>query len=253
MTLPQQNPAEFSAAQWRSAFAAQAEMPLSQRIALWADLAAVGSIYAADPLGEGPGAVPDAGPLLDFRQVDCVTYLEQVYALALSTNRAQVDDTLRRIRYREGRVDYRWRNHFIEVDWLPANAWFIRDITEEVGAEIAVPMTRTIARGKFFRDKGLAKYADLPDETITTSYLPRAQVTQAVGAMKTGDMAIFVIDTPGYVVGHVGLLRVRNGAVYLQHASSTAKTVVTVPLLDYLAQAPARFLGLKIARPCPAP
>jgi hypothetical protein len=241
------NPSAFSKAQWESTFATAAAAPLSARVALWADLAAVDADYVADPLGEGPGAAPDADPLCDYGRVDCVTFVEQVYALALSPTRAAVDDTLRRIRYRDGQVDFRRRNHYTVSDWLPANAWFIRDVTDTVGAGLTQTMSKTISRKAFFAAKGLT--VDVPDETAGTSYIPRDAVARVLPALRTGDLLIFVIDTPGIIAGHVGLTRVQGGAVSLQHASLARKAVVTVPLLDYLADAPARFVGIKVARP----
>ena len=253
-SFPRQNLSRFTATHWNAAFELIAALPLPQRIACWADLAAVDSVYAADPLGEGPGNLPDADPLCDFARVDCVTYLEQVYALALSPNYAAFPDTLRRIRYRDGQVDYRWRNHYFVSDWLPANARLVRDATDEVGAGHLRAMTKTISRGKFFAGKGLPQYADLPDEEATTNYIPRGDVKAVAEKLQIGDMIVFVLDTPGIIAGHTGLIRMRNGVAFLQHASLTAKTVVTVPLAEYLRAAPARFLGFKIARPYePAP
>ncbi len=246
--LPCGNPASFTTKQWGAAFAVTGELPLTRRLALWADLAALNAAYVADPLGEGPGGTPDPDPLCDFAHVDCVTYVEQVLALALAPDYAHFPDILRRIRYRDGKVDYRWRNHYTVSDWLPANAWLLRDVTDEVGAGTTATMTKTIARGKFFAGKGLAQYSDLPEEQATTSYIPRERVKNVLPLLKTGDLAIFVIDTPGIIAGHVGLLRVRDGIVLVQHASLTAGRVVTVPLADYLTAAPTRVVGVKIAR-----
>lgn len=248
--VPRQNPALYTDKQWTALYATISPLPLAQRIALWGDLAATDTQYVLDPLGEGPGATPDADPLLDFQRVDCLTFVEQVYALALARDRAGFDDMLRCIRYGDGQIAYRWRNHYTVSDWLPANRWFMCDLTEPIAPGLTRSMTKTIARGQFFAKKGLLQYSDLPDEAATTAYIPRDRVAQALGGMRTGDMAIFVIDTPGIIAGHTGLLRVQDGTVYLQHASATKRTVVTVPLLEYMEKGPARFMGLKVVRPC---
>ncbi|MHB9134146.1 MAG: N-acetylmuramoyl-L-alanine amidase-like domain-containing protein [Armatimonadota bacterium] len=249
VTMPRQNPSTFTPQQWTKVFTTTVELPLSQRIALWAGLVAIDSTYVGDPLGEGPGNTPDAGPLCDFAHVDCVTYVEHVYAMALSTSREQFDDTLRRIRYRDGQVDYRWRNHYTVSDWLPANAWFMRDITDEVGAGVTKTMTKTISRGKFFADKGLTQYAKVPDEQATATYIPRGQVKGIAGKLKTGDMVIFVVSTPSIIAGHVGLVRVTSNGVFVQHASLSKKMVITSNLVDYVHDIPERFVGIKVARP----
>jgi hypothetical protein len=256
LLMPRQNLATYAPAQWEKAFALAAALPQAQRIAFWADLAAVGSRYVADPLGEGAGQTPDPQPLCDYTHVDCMTFIEQVYALSLSATVTDVADRQRCIRYRDGIVAYRWRNHYLVSDWLPANAWFIRDVTDEIGADTLTPMRKTIARAAFFAGKGLPEYGDVPDEQATTRYIPRKKMSQVLCALHTGDLVIFVIDTPGIIAGHTGLLRVEHGVVYVQHASQTAGVVVTLPLTDYLRTAPARFVGCKIARPflpTPAP
>ena len=181
--------------------------------------------------------------------MDCVTYVEQIYALALSESYAQFPDTLRRIRYRDGKIDYRWRNHYTVSDWLPANAWCMRDVTDEVGGDTVKTMTKTISRGKFFAGKGLTQYANLPDEAASTHYISRDDAEQALAKLQTGDMLIFVIDTPGIIAGHVGLVRHIGPTVEVQHASLSEKRVITSPLARYLRNIPARFVGFKVARP----
>jgi hypothetical protein len=246
--LPRTNLSAYTPKQWAAAFAEARELPLGARIGLWADLAAVDAEYVAGPLGEGPDAVPEPKPLSDFAHVDCVTFVEQVYALALSPDAASFPDTLRRIRYRDGKVDYRWRNHYTVSDWLPANAWFIRDVTGEVGAGLTQTMRKTISRARFFAGKGLSQYKDIPDEDAATDYIPREKAPEMLAKLRTGDLLIFVIDTPGIIAGHVGLVR-NPGTLQVQHASLSRKEVVTAPLKDYLAGLPARFVGIKVARP----
>ncbi len=242
------NPASFTAQQWAEEFTLANRLPLARRITLWADLAAIGARYKLGPLGEGPGHMPDPGPLYDFKRVDCLTYVEQVYALALSRNHSQFLHMLQHIRYRNGQINYRWRNHYTVADWLPANAWFIHDVTDSVGAGHTQSMTKTISRATFFAENGLEQYGNIPAEQCTTSYIPRNSAAQVAGKLHTGDMVIFVISTPGIISGHVGLIRVEDGVVYVQHASLTAKKVVKVPLIRYLHDAPAHFVGFKIAR-----
>jgi D-alanyl-D-alanine carboxypeptidase/D-alanyl-D-alanine-endopeptidase (penicillin-binding protein 4) len=249
---PRQNPSTFTPKQWDGYFATVGAAALGQRMAVWADLATVDAVYVADPLGEGEGATPDSGPLCDYARVDCVTYVEQVLALALAPDAASVPDTLRRIRYRDGKIDFRARNHYFVSDWLPANNWCVRDVTAEVGAGVVETMTKTISRTAFFAGKGIA--CDLPDEQATTQYIPRAQVGKALGKLKDGDIVIFVISTPGIIAGHVGLVRVKDRAPHVQHASLSEKRVVTSPLERYVGNIPERFVGIKVARPHqPAP
>lgn len=249
MNLPRTNLSRFTPAQMAGAYQYANILPLGQRVAFWADLAANDTVYQLDPLGEGAKQQPDDGPLYDFTHVDCVTYVEQVYAFTLTSNYDAFQDMLQRIRYRDGQVDYRWRNHYLVSDWLPANSWFTHDVTDELGGKAVKSMTKTISRGKFFSGKGLPQYANIPDESSTTTYIPRERVAALLPTLRSGDMVIFVLDTPGIIAGHTGLLRVQRDTVMLQHASLTHKTVETVSLAGYVQTMPARFIGLKIIRP----
>ena len=248
VTMPQGNISRASQAQWTNLFTLADALAPADRVAYWADLTAVGAVYAADPLGEGPGTTPDDGPLLDYARVDCVTYVEQVLALTLSSNTEEAMTTLQCLRYKDGVIDFRWRNHYFVSDWLPNNNPWLEDITGVVGGDACRTMTKTISRKRFFADKGLPQYADIHDEIMTTSYLPRERVADTLPALRQGDLVVFVISTPGIIAGHVGLLRAHPDGLALQHAGSKAGAVVTQPLLAYLKAAPTSFLGCKFAR-----
>src|SRR5678815_3653970 len=79
----------------------------------------LGTPYAHSPLGEGEGQDPD--PRLRLDRVDCLTFVETVMALALSSSVEDVVHVLDSIRYRS-RPDYSGRNHLMEAEWLPSNA-----------------------------------------------------------------------------------------------------------------------------------
>ncbi len=248
-TLPQKNPTTWTPRQWTQAFAVAAELPLASRIGLWADLMAIDSTYVADPLGEGAGNGPDADPLCDFARVDCVTFVEHVFALALATTRNEAQSVLNRLRYRDGQIAYRWRNHYFVADWLAANAWLVPDCTASLATAPLMTMTKSIARGAFFAQKGLLQFAQEPTQELSIAYLPRARTAELLPRVRTGDLLVLLVDRPDLDAGHVGLIRVVGASVQLQHASLTAKAVVTVPLLPYIQDLPPRFVGLLIFRP----
>jgi hypothetical protein len=93
--------------------------------------------YARSPLGEGAGRQPDPDPIIRFDAVDCTTYIEQCLALARARSLPEALGWLRRIRYLDGRMAYRWRKHFMEAQWLPANQrdGFMADITAAVAGD----------------------------------------------------------------------------------------------------------------------
>lgn len=248
VNMPLINLSNATPAQWEALFAQAAPLALTQRIAFWADFAAVGALYVADPLGEGPEAQLDDDPLCDFAHVDCVTYLEQVLALANASDNLQFNTKLQSIRYRDSQIAYRWRNHYFVSDWLPNNSWLLQDITETVGGDNCQQMTKTISRARFFAEKGLPDCQDIADETATTSYIPRDKIARIIPELRTGDVVIMVINKPGIFAGHVGLIRNTAPEISLQHASSRGGKVLLQPLLEYLKTAPDYIVGCKFAR-----
>ncbi|MBD5400647.1 DUF1460 domain-containing protein [bacterium] len=84
----------------------------------------LGAKYILDPLGEASGYDPD--PLIRFDAFDCTTFVETVLA-------GGDENKLTKIRYADGRVDWRMRNHFIETDWLQNNATLVQNVSSEYG------------------------------------------------------------------------------------------------------------------------
>jgi hypothetical protein len=72
-----------------------------------------------DPLGEGFGLDPD--PLISTTKFDCTTFVEVVLAISLSKKEGLIIQNLNQIRYKDGKVSYYNRNHFMVSDWIPEN------------------------------------------------------------------------------------------------------------------------------------
>lgn len=202
----------------------------------------LGTPYANGPLGEGPGAPYDPDPLADFTRVDCVTFVEQSLALACSESREEAVGRLQRIRYRDGRIDFEARNHFMITDWFPNNA-FCRDATGDLGVPTE-SLTRAISRKDFFqRVKAPALGQDTPDRTVTLKYVPRTEAAAAEAQLPSPAVVGFVGKTDWLFVVHCGLyLRDAEGRGRLYQASVPDKKVVSVDFEGYVAQND-RFLG----------
>jgi hypothetical protein len=214
----------------------------------------VGTPYHSGPLGEGPGAKYDPDPLADFTRVDCVTFVEQSLALAVSASRDEAVERLQRIRYKDGVVDYESRNHFMETDWFPNNP-FCRNVTAELGVETDTA-TRTISRKDFFRRvKAPELGQDTPDAPLAVDYVPTRNAAAAEPRLPSPAIVCFVGKVDWLFTTHCGIyLRDTQGKGRLYHASVTEKKVVATGLADYLRQNE-RFLGFtawKIDEPAAA-
>jgi hypothetical protein len=241
----------------------------------------VGRPYLLGGLGEGESGKYDRDPEWRFDAFDCTTFVETVTALALAPAYDEFPALQRRIRYRDGVVDFTRRNHFPSLDWIPNNvqAGFYRDITRELGpVEIAravvdkprwyetmkltdlnVPGASPAERARLL-DELRAEGRRFQAEETALDYVPFNAMDDAFYARVPSGAVVNVVRPNWDLVSthenvtHQGFAIRRGGALFFRHASSAASTrkVVTVPFADYVAQArknPAvkglNFLGLR--------
>jgi D-alanyl-D-alanine carboxypeptidase/D-alanyl-D-alanine-endopeptidase (penicillin-binding protein 4) len=201
----------------------------------------LGTKYENGPLGEGEFGGPDPDPRFDFERVDCVTYLEQALALALVGERAPADflPTLDAIRYRGGEVSFESRNHYMALDWIPANSWLVEDVTREVGRERVRVLRRTIDRARFLSERGASARPGL-DGIVTRelAYVPREAAPEVASALRSGDLVFWVGKRDDIFIAHTGMVvrdaDKRDGAEFLfRHASSAAGRALDESFLAY--------------------
>ena len=214
----------------------------------------VGLTYVDGPLGEGPTGKYDTDPLIDLCRVDCVTFVEQSLALAASQTYAQAFDCLQHIRYRDGRIGFETRNHFMIADWLEANSW-CRAVTPK-----GKSLTRTISKKDFFkRVKAPELGQDIPDRAVTLNYLPIDTDADTIKKLPTPSLVVFIGKIDWLFALHVGVLLegTEGEGPRLYHASSSAKEVVATDFLSYCRGKETRYLGYAVyspqAPPCTKP
>jgi D-alanyl-D-alanine carboxypeptidase/D-alanyl-D-alanine-endopeptidase (penicillin-binding protein 4) len=221
----------------------QATPDYTQRVVAIAK-ASLGTPYADGPLGEGPGAAHDPDPLIDLSRVDCVTFVEQVLALAAGSTYAEATDVLQQIRYKNGEIDYGTRNHFFIADWIRNNA-FARDVTGALGVA-CTEETRTIGRRKFFELTKAPEYLDgAADLPMTLSYAPESAAVQADAKIPDVALVVFIGKPKWLFASHCGLYVRENGVGMLYHASSVKNEVIAVPFADYV-QGNGKIVGFTV-------
>lgn len=241
-----------AAADWRVHAAALRGETIRERF-LHATENFLGTPYHNGPLGEGEFGGPDPDPRVDFGRADCVTYLEQSLALALveDPTASNGDAFLRgldHIRYRDGRVSFADRNHYMVTDWMVANNWLIADVTAAVGGEHVTRVTRTIDRPKFLRDQGLEPRAgvDVVEERELTM-IPVSAIATVDAGVQSGDLVLWIGGVEGIFSLHTGLaVRAEDGTLRFRHASSRAKEAVEQDLAEYAAST--KFRGFVLLR-----
>jgi hypothetical protein len=207
----------------------------------------IGQPYEIYLLGEFPFELYDPQPLYCLQKSDCVVFAEHTDAMALAHDGPSFFALLQRIRYNQGRIGVRWRNHFTLADWDRNNAWLFKDVTKTLGGgKLWVELHQVCKRARFFRSRYNLDVA-IPDETIVDAYIPRANVPAILGELRDGDLVHIIRgDADSQWAGHVGLIALGpDGTVDFLH--SAKPRVREQPLLDYVT-ANDRTLGIKILR-----
>lgn len=187
----------------------------------------LGAKYISSPLGEGKA--PDTDPLIRTDAFDCTTFVETVLADGNV-------DKLTKIRYQNGKVDFLYRNHFIETDWLKNNS----DLVENVSSEYGKTSIRkvTIDKQSWFRTIHGIK-TDIPAESVVLEYLPYGSFDKINNTEPL--IVLFVVGNckkcakigTDIAVVHMGFL-LPDGV--LRHASSAFDMVMDTNFYEYVAQ-----------------
>jgi len=187
-------------------------------------------------LGEGPSGLIDKDPLLDLARVDCMTFCEQILAMAISRTYQDFFQNLQKIRYHDGIIDFKMRNHYTIADWLPNNAWLLEDATELIGGPLCRPMTKSIDRPRFFRTMGCADLRGIPpEETMTAKYIPKESLLEAEKHLRGGEIVSLISHQEGIFSSHMALIaKDREGETIFRHASRTAGEVLDEPFAEYV-------------------
>jgi hypothetical protein len=210
--------------------------------------------------------------VVNLQELDCVTFVENVLALARFIRtaeprilesefetRALYRRILTRIRYRGGRIDgYPSRLHYFS-DWILDNEskGLVTEVTEELeGVEdfravdfmsehpesyrqLANPLNLRAIQEQEFYLSGLTRHR-IPEEEIFI----RAALIQ------DGDIIAVTSTVDGLDVAHTGLAVWREGRLHLLHAPLVGETVEvsTLPLAERILRAESQD-GIRVIRP----
>ncbi|MGZ3595878.1 MAG: N-acetylmuramoyl-L-alanine amidase-like domain-containing protein [Syntrophales bacterium] len=201
--------------------------------------------------------------IVNLRECDCVTFVENVVALALLIESQQKSfhtfrKLLQKIRYRQGRLQgYSSRLHYFS-DWIHDNQrkGILRDITAEIGGrpfrKILTFMTTHPDLYPPLRDAANLRRMKSLERTISKRslfFIPKKAVSRLEDRIRNGDLVGITTNREGLDIEHVGIaVRVKN-RIHLLHASSVmGKVILSKDTLHrYLAKSKTRS-GLKLAR-----
>lgn len=208
--------------------------------------------------------------IVNTRQLDCTTLVENVTALTLCAYRSLYTfrdylNTLMSLRYRQGKLDgYTSRLHYF-TDWIIDNTQkqLVDEIQQPVPPFTALQTVRVNYMSSHPQSyKALRQHAAFVDvirqqeDSLTGRvfrYIPKSALynpTQALRqAVHDGDIIAITCDKPGLDIAHLGFAVWRSNGLHLLNASQLHKKVVEEPmnLYEYL-QKHSSFTGIRIVR-----
>ena len=228
----------------------------------------VGTAYVPQTLeAEGPEHL-----VINFRGLDCVTFVENTFALArfvrgggaaLLGHRADAEVAyarlLTQLRYRGGAIDgYPSRLHYFS-DWIADNdrRGLVRNLTTELGG---VPDGEPIDFMSTHPDayRQLADPANLAAVRATEAelnargrtFIPESQIAAVAADIRDGDVIAATSTVAGLDIAHTGLALWVDGSLHLLHAPLVGDSVEisTVPLAERIASIAGQD-GIMVARP----
>lgn len=201
--------------------------------------------------------------VINLRQLDCWTFMENSVAIALAARSEQPDyvvfqNFVQQLRYWGGTIDgYGSRIHYFSGWLLQAEKLgYLDDLTRELGG---IPYQKTIG----YMSARPAKYPPLSDPKAMRDvraterrlnqhpwfYIPKNRVAEVEHLLQEGDIIALTSWKRDLDIAHQGFAVKKNGRIYLLHASSLGHRVVlsSQPLPEYMATQKGQT-GIMVAR-----
>src|SRR5689334_8029364 len=198
-----------------------------------------------------PGTLEAPGPehvVIDLREFDCVTFIENMLALtrfirqdgvkALATRpaaEARYASYLEELRYRGGRLaGYPSRLHYFS-EWLSYNArrGKLELLTRELGGvPDSEPFSFMSTHATAYRqmaEPGVADEIRAMEQRLNAAlprwYIPEDRIAAIAARIHDGDVIAATSTLPGLDVAHTGIALWQNGELHLLHAPLVGKSV----------------------------
>jgi len=170
-----------------------------------------------------------------FDSFDCVTYIETVLALARADSVEDFVEWLRKIRYDQGRIEWRRRNHYM-------TAWIRNNERQGVISPVSVPAAPIVSR-----ERVLNVLPGLAAQRTRVRCVPKAAMPRLKPHLQSGDFIFFVSTRKNLDVFHAGIIARDGEKVFLRHASRSKGAVVEEELNEFLKAN--RMAGVIVMRP----
>ena len=229
----------------------QRNLTITERISLYSEKF-LGMPYNLTCAGDGPYALYEAWPLVNFNETNCMVFCEHVLALAISDSWDNFFNNLQHIRYRDGLIGMRTRNHYTMADWMPENSWLLEHVSARVGGPATRQVTRTISHQKFFAGKGITdlRYV-LPDRTLTLDYVPKEELLKVALNIRNGDiLSLLFANKTDIFSAHMLMAIEKDGQLFIRESSNSKMTTFDTPYQEWVKNllSKDKYLGLCFMR-----
>jgi len=188
---------------------------------------------------------------VNFRELDCTTYLENVVVLSVIAGKKDFKESdflkeLETLRYRNGKlIDYTSRLHYFS-DWIFENEskGIVKNITADIGGvkyekNIDFMSTHVGSYAALKADSSFVKVIRENEKAINNRemyFIPEKEISKVKNEIHNGDLIAITTKIKGLEISHVGIALHVNDRLHLMHASSHAKKVVIseIPLAEML-------------------
>ena len=162
---------------------------------------------------------------------DCVTFCETVLAAATARDLGEFETNLKAIRYHNGVVAWRERNHYF-FEWSQHN------IDNKTCRAIEMD-------GSVELQKSVYWHRELGRRRVSMTVIPRATLLANKGKLAAGDIIGFVTVRPNLDYFHVGFVAFgKEGELLLRHASLSRHRVLDERMDRFVALNRVRYVTL---------
>lgn len=162
---------------------------------------------------------------------DCVTFCETVLAAARAGSRDRFDSVLKTIRYHDGVVSWRERNHYF-FEWGQHN----------VENKVCKPIDMT---GSIEIEKNVYWHRALGRRHFSIRVIPSAVFLGNKALLAKGDIVGFITQRANLDYFHVGFVALSgSGNLLLRHASQSRRRVLDEPMDRFVAVNRVRYVTL---------
>lgn len=202
--------------------------------------------------GDGPYALYETEPLVNFKETNCMVYCEHVLALSISDSWDNFFNNLQQIRYKNGIIGMRTRNHYTMADWLPENDWILEDVSRVIAGEGTKKVTREISHKSFFEGKGISDLRYIkPDRRVTIDYISFETLKEVKKRIKHGDIfALLFAKLENIFSAHMLMTYWIDGELVVRESAMSRKTTFDTPFDEWVEKyiKSERYLGVAFMR-----